>query len=66
MGGIRQVYTFKCPQGHITTEIFPGGTKVDDHDEISCVECLKADVLEMAYVVFVEAETKYNGTPRKR
>lgn len=49
-GGV--IFSFKCPQGHLTDRRFPPGTPYDDNDEITCPACLNADVLAQAYLIF--------------
>ena len=36
-GGV--IFSFKCPQGHLTDRRFPPGTPYDDNDEITCPRC---------------------------
>ena len=57
MAGIRQVYTFKCKQGHMLEMVFASGTDIDKNDETTCRECLKKNAVEISYVVFVRPET---------
>ena len=66
MSGMRQLYTFKCPKGHVTHIMFPSGTKIDDEDETTCAECLKTNAVAAAYVVFVRAETDKERQDAKR
>ena len=56
MSGIKHLYTFKCLKGHVTAKMFPPGTRLDDHDETTCTECLKANEVKTAYVIFVESK----------
>lgn len=53
-GGV--IFSFKCPQGHLTDRRFPPGTPYADNDEITCLECLKADVANQAYLIFAFPE----------
>jgi hypothetical protein len=53
-GGV--IFSFKCPQGHLTDRRFPPGTPYDQNDEITCPECLQADVLKQAYLIFAFPE----------
>jgi hypothetical protein len=57
MRGIRKLFTYKCPKGHVTHVMFNPGIKIEDEDETTCSECLKTNVLEHAYVVFVRSAT---------
>jgi hypothetical protein len=66
MSGMMQVYTFKCSKGHVTHIIFKPGTRIDDEDETTCRECMKKNVLEPAYVVFVRPETDKERADGKR
>ena len=54
MGRTRHRFIFKCEQGHVTYEMFPLGTKFDDHDETTCQECLKTQNVKRAYLVYAE------------
>jgi hypothetical protein len=54
MSGIKHLYTFKCQKGHVIVKMFPPGTRLDEHDEETCAECLKANELKTAYVIYVE------------
>lgn len=47
MGATKSVFKYKCALGHVTTKLYPLGTRIDDYDETSCVECLRP-----AYIVF--------------
>jgi hypothetical protein len=53
-GGV--IFSFKCPQGHLTDRRFPPGTPYAENDEITCLECLKADVANQAYLIFAFPE----------
>jgi hypothetical protein len=53
MAGLRHRYTFKCEVGHETEKIFPPGTRIDENDETTCLECLKKGDLKTAYVIFI-------------
>lgn len=55
MARVRQLYTYKCSKGHVMKREFPLGTRIDDQDETTCVECYDKDHKKVpAYVVFME------------
>lgn len=55
MARVRQLYTYKCSKGHVMKRTFPLGTRIDDEDETTCIECYDKDgKLMTAYVVNVE------------
>lgn len=55
MGATRNLYTYKCWKGHVTEKSFPLGTRYDDEDELTCLECLKQNEVKTAYLVFATA-----------
>lgn len=63
MAKIRRLFSYKCEKGHAMSKWFPLGTRVSDHDETTCAECLKINEVRPAYVVFAEAkaEDRSNG-----
>lgn len=61
MAATRWIFTFKCERGHIMTHSYPPGTRVSDHDETTCFECLKISEVQKSYVVFVCAEQHNHG-----
>jgi hypothetical protein len=60
----RHLFRFKCANGHVTEKSFPLGTRLEDEDETTCVECLKRGILKPAYVIFIEPEPKEKKWPR--
>jgi hypothetical protein len=54
MAGTRRVFVFKCSKGHITEKFFMLGTRIDDYDETTCIECLGAQEVRPAYVISVD------------
>ena len=54
MGATKRRFTFKCSKGHLTQKLFMLGTRIDDYDETTCVECLKSLEVRPAYIVFAD------------
>lgn len=63
MAATRRMFAYKCSKGHLTSATFPLGTRMDDFDERPCTECIKVDVLETAYLIYVDVT---NGEPGQR
>ena len=61
MGATRTVFEFKCPKGHRSEERYPPGTSYETHGHILCPECLKADVVNRAYLIFACPEKPNAG-----
>jgi hypothetical protein len=55
MGTTRRRFIYKCEQGHLTTKIFPLGTRLDDEDETTCLECLKVSEVKATYLISADA-----------
>jgi hypothetical protein len=53
MSATRKLFQYKCKGGHLTEKSSPLGTRHDDNDETACLTCLKADILETAYLIYV-------------
>lgn len=57
MTATRNIFQFKCKQGHLMEKTFALGTRVDDEDETTCAECLTRGIVEPAYVVLIVPTT---------
>jgi hypothetical protein len=55
MATTKQRFTYKCANGHVTEKVFPLGTRFDDYDETTCLECLNGSKVKPTYLVFAEA-----------
>jgi hypothetical protein len=54
MARIRHLFIFKCAKGHVMQKTYPLGTRFDDYDETTCLECLKKIGLRPSYLIFAE------------
>jgi hypothetical protein len=62
MSATRRLFTYKCRKGHVSEQQFPLGTRLDDHDEIACSQCIvKSDALEPAYLVATQVVSAEEG-----
>lgn len=58
-------FLYKCVKGHVTSKLFPLGTRLDDYDETTCLKCLDNSEVKAAYLISADAGESRSGKPTR-